>query len=384
MLGLCFYVSVKGAASDSLDCMYMFSLLWYRTLKYSHPIGLCKILPLPILFFVWHIKGESRGRRILCNSRAIVLQWCGPYRWGGHIKGWLIRALQPRSERISCKGQPTQRDPSSVSSSAFKPAHKWRNSSVWRPWITPSWRHFFLIPHIQYQRSCFSFKKNRQVLLTPRTNDEIRLCEGRGFSRLFLLMCFIVRASLTHSQQQAEHRVKPFYLFLFRQVLCNPRTNDEIRLCGGRGFSRFSCVLSCFVVFFGYTHTTSRAQRETNVSLFCLWKVFKPAHKWRNPAVLRPRLQPTIPFNLFHCSSLPHTLSTTSWAQSETFLPFSFSSGAFKQAHKWRNPALWRPRLEPTIHFNVFHCSSLPHTLSTTSWAQSETFLPFPFSSGAL
>ena len=28
-------------------------------------VGLCKILPWPILYCVWHTKGESGGRRVL-------------------------------------------------------------------------------------------------------------------------------------------------------------------------------------------------------------------------------------------------------------------------------------------------------------------------------
>jgi len=66
------------------------------------------------------------------------------------------------------------------------------------------------------------------VLYNPRTNDEIRLCEGRGFSRLFILMYFIVRASLTHSPKQAEHRVKLFFfLSIFFSCFKKMRIHDE-------------------------------------------------------------------------------------------------------------------------------------------------------------
>ena len=46
-------------------------------------LGLCRILPTPILYGVWHTKGGLRRDRILRSSRAILLQQCGHYRWGG-------------------------------------------------------------------------------------------------------------------------------------------------------------------------------------------------------------------------------------------------------------------------------------------------------------
>jgi len=49
--------------------------------------------------------GGRRGGRILPGSRAIVLHQGGQCRWAGGIKGWLIRAHEPRSKRISWKGQ---------------------------------------------------------------------------------------------------------------------------------------------------------------------------------------------------------------------------------------------------------------------------------------
>ena len=45
--------------------------------------------------------GDRRGGRILRNSSiAIVLQPCEQRRWGGAIKGGLIRAQKPRRKRI--------------------------------------------------------------------------------------------------------------------------------------------------------------------------------------------------------------------------------------------------------------------------------------------
>ena len=55
---------------------------------------------------VYSIQTEGReGSRILANGRAIVLHQGGQCRWAGGIKGWWILARQPRSKRISCKGQ---------------------------------------------------------------------------------------------------------------------------------------------------------------------------------------------------------------------------------------------------------------------------------------
>ena len=46
-----------------------------RNIKRStFPFGFYTILPLPILYGVWHIKGGSGGGRVLRISRAIVLQ----------------------------------------------------------------------------------------------------------------------------------------------------------------------------------------------------------------------------------------------------------------------------------------------------------------------
>jgi len=71
-------------------------------------IGLYRILPLSILYGLWHTKGGLGGDRVLRN-RAIVLQWCGQCRWGGARKGGSSRAEQLWRKRISCEGQlPTQ------------------------------------------------------------------------------------------------------------------------------------------------------------------------------------------------------------------------------------------------------------------------------------
>jgi len=49
--------------------------------------------------------GGRKGSRILSNNRAIVLLQGEQCRWAGGKKGWLIRAQQPRSKRMSGKGQ---------------------------------------------------------------------------------------------------------------------------------------------------------------------------------------------------------------------------------------------------------------------------------------
>jgi len=48
--------------------------------------------------------GFRRISRILPNNRAIVLHQGGQCRCSGGMKGWMIRAQQPRSKTISCKG----------------------------------------------------------------------------------------------------------------------------------------------------------------------------------------------------------------------------------------------------------------------------------------
>jgi len=50
-------------------------------------LGLYTILPLPILYGVWHKREKSVGGRILRNGRAIVLKSYGQYRWGAAITG---------------------------------------------------------------------------------------------------------------------------------------------------------------------------------------------------------------------------------------------------------------------------------------------------------
>jgi len=42
--------------------------------RHGPQLGLYTILPLPILYSVWHTKGGSGGRHVLRNRRAIVLQ----------------------------------------------------------------------------------------------------------------------------------------------------------------------------------------------------------------------------------------------------------------------------------------------------------------------
>jgi len=48
--------------------------------------------------------GGRQGSRLLSNDRAIVFHQGGQCGWAGGMKGWLIRAHQPRRKRIYCKG----------------------------------------------------------------------------------------------------------------------------------------------------------------------------------------------------------------------------------------------------------------------------------------
>jgi len=58
------------------------------------------------LYGVYTIQtGGRRGNRILSNNRAVILHQGGQRRCARGVKGWLVRAQQPRSKRISCKGQ---------------------------------------------------------------------------------------------------------------------------------------------------------------------------------------------------------------------------------------------------------------------------------------
>ena len=56
---------------------------------------------------VWCIacKREVGRGLVYCPTRAIVLHQGGQCRWAEGVNGWLIRAQQPRSKRISCLGQ---------------------------------------------------------------------------------------------------------------------------------------------------------------------------------------------------------------------------------------------------------------------------------------
>jgi len=47
--------------------------------------------------------GGRKASRILSNNRAIVLHQGGQCRWAGGMKGWLIRARQPRSRKVGSK-----------------------------------------------------------------------------------------------------------------------------------------------------------------------------------------------------------------------------------------------------------------------------------------
>ena len=51
--------------------------------------------------------GGGRGSCILSNERAMVLYQGRQCRWAGGMKGWVIRAQQSQSKRISCQGQRT-------------------------------------------------------------------------------------------------------------------------------------------------------------------------------------------------------------------------------------------------------------------------------------
>ena len=71
-------------------CMHIYeyiglTLRWRQTWT-GRPIGLYTLLLLPIVYGLWHTKGRSRGRRILPNSRAKVLQQCGQCRRAGRKK----------------------------------------------------------------------------------------------------------------------------------------------------------------------------------------------------------------------------------------------------------------------------------------------------------
>ena len=67
-------------------------------------------------------KKVSGGGRILCNSRAIVLQWCGQCRWGGAIKeGWIhARSLEVKEYFVKAKA-PLQHQPWPPTSRARTP-----------------------------------------------------------------------------------------------------------------------------------------------------------------------------------------------------------------------------------------------------------------------
>jgi len=77
-------------------------------------LGLYTIVSTNILWCTAYKRGVGGGvvycpivvQYILPNSRAIVLHQGGQCRWAQHMKGWLIRSKQSRSEGTSCKGQP--------------------------------------------------------------------------------------------------------------------------------------------------------------------------------------------------------------------------------------------------------------------------------------
>jgi len=50
------------------------------------PFGLYTILPLPILYGVWHTQGRVVVGRVLCNGRATALQLCGRCTWEEQCK----------------------------------------------------------------------------------------------------------------------------------------------------------------------------------------------------------------------------------------------------------------------------------------------------------
>jgi len=60
-----------------------------------------------IVWCIAYEPGDRKGSRIPSNHRAIVLHQGGQCRWAGGVKGWLIRAQQPRTNRIACTGQPS-------------------------------------------------------------------------------------------------------------------------------------------------------------------------------------------------------------------------------------------------------------------------------------
>jgi len=65
-------------------CIYIYIVYSCHLPSCATPLcgGLHMILPLPMLFGVWHAKGGSGRVRSLRNGRAIVLQQCVHCMWG--------------------------------------------------------------------------------------------------------------------------------------------------------------------------------------------------------------------------------------------------------------------------------------------------------------
>jgi len=95
---------LREGAGGSFVCRHVVGAL-HTGLTLTPRLGLYTILLVAILYGVCHMKGSSRGGRILPSSRAIVLQQCGRCRRAGRMKGRLTSAHTARSKIISCEGQ---------------------------------------------------------------------------------------------------------------------------------------------------------------------------------------------------------------------------------------------------------------------------------------
>jgi len=105
------YLGAQGtfnpSTSPPLECIFghiPFSRRW-DTVRYS--LAFTRYCCYEYCMVYGIQTGGREGSRILSNNRAVVLHQGEQYRWAGGVKGWLIRAQQPRRKRISCEGQDT-------------------------------------------------------------------------------------------------------------------------------------------------------------------------------------------------------------------------------------------------------------------------------------
>jgi len=100
----CMYVSL----SIYLSIYLYLSIYVYASERSAHHILAFTRYFYHQYYMVYSIQtGVRRGSRTLSYSGAIELHQGGQCRWAWGVTGWLIRAQQPRSKRISCKGQIT-------------------------------------------------------------------------------------------------------------------------------------------------------------------------------------------------------------------------------------------------------------------------------------